>query len=144
MALANELNADGIPVLLTIQVDSIMKRGENDEVIPSNVAQPVNYYQSEGFLHGRSVIRAADPARTRVIGNFRFDYAGGSIECENAYPWWYRMFMKPHIEIECDPQVWRQVEALIRAKLPPPVRGIAISGGKTAPMALPTHSSVQQ
>jgi hypothetical protein len=28
--------------------------------------------------------------------------------------------MKPHIEIESDPRVWRQVERLIRSKLPAP------------------------
>jgi hypothetical protein len=29
--------------------------------------------------------------------------------------------MKPHIEIEADPGVWRQVENLIRSKLRPTV-----------------------
>jgi len=28
------------------------------------------------------------------------------------------MFMSSHIKIECDPSVWKQVESLIRAKLP--------------------------
>jgi hypothetical protein len=28
--------------------------------------------------------------------------------------------MQPHIEIECDPKVWQQVESLIRTTLPPP------------------------
>ncbi|MGA7921538.1 MAG: hypothetical protein WCA38_17900 [Candidatus Acidiferrales bacterium] len=121
VTLANQLNVDGIPVLLTIQVDSITKRGENDGVIPSNVAQAVNYYQTNGLVHGRTTIRAEDPMRTQVIGNFRFDYAGSPPVCELGYPWWDRMFMKPHIAIECDPDVWRQVEALIRAKLPKPL-----------------------
>jgi hypothetical protein len=26
--------------------------------------------------------------------------------------------MKPHIQIECDPKVWSQVEALIQSRLP--------------------------
>jgi hypothetical protein len=30
-----------------------------------------------------------------------------------------RHFAKPHAEIECDPNVWGKVEALIRSKLPP-------------------------
>jgi hypothetical protein len=113
-------HSDGIAVLLTIQVDSVMKRGEDDSLIPPNVAQAANYYQTDGRLHGRSEIRAADPARTQVIGNFRFVYGKKPIACEAAYPWWDRLVMQPHIEIECDPKVWQQVESLIRTTLPPP------------------------
>jgi hypothetical protein len=120
VALANALNRDGIAVLLTIQVDSVMKRGEDDSLIPPNVAQAANYYQTDGRLHGRSEIRAADPARTHVIGNFRSVYGKKPIACEAAYPWWDRLVMQPHIEIECDPKVWQQVESLIRTTLPPP------------------------
>jgi hypothetical protein len=144
VTLANQLNSEGIPVLLTVQVDSITKRGENDAVIPPNVAQAANYYQSNGWLHGRSAIRAADPSRTRVIGNFRFDYSGESLECEAAYPWWDRMFMKPHIEIECDPDVWRQVEALIRAKLPPSEHLAAAGQNADAKDAASAKSFVHQ
>jgi hypothetical protein len=124
VALANQLNRDGVPVLLTIQVDSVAKSGEDDSVIPANVAQAVNFYQSDGLLHGRPAIRAADPERTRILGNFRQDYAAKPIRCD-AYPWWDRVFMKSHIEIECDPRVWKQVESLIRSKLPPPARSTA-------------------
>ena len=73
VTLANQLNRDGIPVLLTIQVDSVEKSGEDDSVIPPNVAQAVNFYQSDGLLHGRPAIRAADPAHTQILGNFRQD-----------------------------------------------------------------------
>jgi hypothetical protein len=121
VALASQLNRDGIPVLLTIQVDSVAKGGEDDSVIPANVAQAVNFYQSDGLLHGRPAIRAADPARTQILGNFRQDYAAKPIRCD-AYPWWDRFLMKSHVEIECDPRVWKQVESLIRSKLPPPTR----------------------
>src|SRR5580658_2340594 len=54
VALANQLNRDGVPVLLTIQVDSVAKSGEDDSVIPANVAQAINFYQSDGLLHGRT------------------------------------------------------------------------------------------
>lgn len=127
VALANQLNRDGIPVLLTIQVDSVEKSGEDDAVIPPNVAQAVNFYQSDGLLHGRPAIRAADPARTKILGNFRQDYAAKPIRCQ-SYPWWDRIFMKSHVEIECDPRVWKQVESLIRSKLPPPARTATESG----------------
>ncbi len=114
--LARRLEKDGIPVLLTIQVDSVSKRGENDAVIPANVSQAVNFYQLDGVLHGQPQIRAADPARTRILGNFRSDYKTKPLTC-GQYPWWDRLFMKPHIQIECDPAVWSQVESLIRSNL---------------------------
>ncbi len=114
--LARQLGKEGIPVLLTIQVDSVSKIGENDSTIPPNVAQAVNFYQLDGFLHGQPKIHAADPARTRILGNFRSDYKSKPFAC-GQYPWWDRAFMKPHIQIECDPAVWTQVESLIRSNL---------------------------
>lgn len=118
VALARELGTQKIPVLLTIQVDSVAKMGQDDAVIPANVAEAANFYQAEGFLHGESGIRAADAKSTRILGNFRFSYGDKTLKCEN-YPWYDRVFMKYHTEIECDPAVWKQVESLIRSKLPP-------------------------
>jgi hypothetical protein len=115
--LARELEREGIPVLLTVQVDSVPKPGENDKVIPANVAEAANFYQLNGFLHGEPQIRAADPTRTHIIGNFRFEYKGNAIECRQ-YPWYDRVFMKAHTQIECDPKVWAQVESLIHSRLP--------------------------
>ena len=115
---ARELKNDGIPVLLTIQVDSISKFHQDDAVIPANVAQAANFYQPDGFVHGQAAIRAADPARTKIIGNFRFEYKASPYAC-NEYPWYDRILVKPHTQIECDPNVWKQAEALIRADLPP-------------------------
>jgi hypothetical protein len=114
---ARALEADGVPVLLTIQVDSVSKRGEDDRLIPANVAQAINLYQLNGFLHGRSQIFAADPLRTKILGNFRFEYKTKSANCA-GYPWFARTFMRPHIEIESDPNVWSRVESLIRSKVP--------------------------
>jgi hypothetical protein len=114
--LARQLEKDGIPVVLTIQVDSVSKRGENDAVIPANVSQAVNFYQLDGMLHGQAQIRAANPEHTRILGNFRSDYKTKPLTC-GQYPWWDRIFMKSHIQIECDPAVWNQVESLIRSNL---------------------------
>jgi hypothetical protein len=114
--LARQLQKDGIPVILTIQVDSVSKMGENDALIPANVSQAANFYQLDGFLHGQPEIRAADPARTRILGNFRSDYKTKPFSC-GQYPWYDRTFMKAHIQIECDPDVWKQVESLIRSNL---------------------------
>ncbi|HXW90306.1 MAG TPA: hypothetical protein VEK33_07145 [Terriglobales bacterium] len=114
--LARELERDGIPVSLTILVDSVRRSGEDDSVIPANVAEAVNFYQSKGIIHGRSKIMAADPARTAVLGNFRFEYEKVPAEC-HAYPWYARLFLKGHLSIECDPRVWSLVETLIEDRL---------------------------
>src|ERR1700690_379145 len=117
VAPARQLEKDGVPGLLTVQVDSVSKIGENDEVIPANVAQAVNFYQLNGLVHGRPKIRSADTARTQIIGNFQYDYAKNPVSCPN-YPWFARLFENPHIEIECDPALLDHIEALIRSKLP--------------------------
>ncbi len=113
ITLARALGKDGIPVLLTIQVDSVKKFGENDRLIPANVAQAVNFFQLNGFLHGRRRIQASDRLRTQILGNFQFDYKTQPVNCD-GYPWYAQLFMKPHIEIESDPRVWNQIESLIR------------------------------
>lgn len=116
ITLARALGKDGIPVLLTIQVDSVKKFGENDRLIPANVAQAVNFFQLNGFLHGRRQIQASDRERTQILGNFQFDYKTQPVNCA-GFPWYAQLFMKPHIEIESDPRVWNQVESLIRSKI---------------------------
>ena len=124
VALARELEKDEIPVLLTIQVDSISKSNQNDRMIPANVSQAANFYQPNGLLRGRPEIRPTDAARTQIIGNFRFDYKVLPVSCP-LYPWFDRLFMKSHVEIECDPRVWNQIESLIRAKLPSPTGSVS-------------------
>jgi hypothetical protein len=121
VTLARELEKEDIPVLLTIQVDSVTKIGQNDAAIPANVAEAVNFYQQNGLLHGRPEIHAANVRRTQIIGNFRFDYKANPISCDK-YPWYDRIFVRAHTEIECDPNVWNQVESMIRSKLPPAIR----------------------
>jgi hypothetical protein len=116
--LARELGKDGIPVLLTIQIDSITKPGQQDSVIPFNVVSAVNFYQVHGLLHGSTAIRAADPARTKIIGNFRMTYKAHQVRC-NEYPWYSRLFTGPHIAIESDPRVWNHIGSLVDAELAP-------------------------
>jgi hypothetical protein len=114
--LARSLQKESVPVLLTIQVDSVWKPGADDKLIPSNVAQAINFYQLDGLLHGQRQIVAADPLHTQILGNFQLDYKTNHVNCD-GYPWFARTFMRPHIEIESDPRVWNQIESLIRAKL---------------------------
>jgi hypothetical protein len=118
VTLAKELDKEHIPVLLTIQVDSVAKIRQNDAIIPGNVGEAVNFYQSNGLIRGQPKIRAADEKRTHILGNYRFDYKSKNIECKK-YPWFLRVFAKYHTRIECDTAVWSQVESLIRSKLPP-------------------------
>ena len=117
VTVARELGKDGIPVLLTVQIDSIAKFYQNDAIIPVNVAQAANFYQPDGFVHGQPAIRAADSTHTKIIGNFKFEYQANAYAC-NEYPWYDRIFVKAHTQIECDPEVWKQAEALIRSDLP--------------------------
>jgi hypothetical protein len=116
VTLARALEQRGIPVLLTIQVDSIAKPGQENSTIPANVENAVNFYQSRGLLHGRSEILARDPARTNIIGNFEMTYKDHPVDCKD-FPWYARMFTKPHIEIENDPRVWTQAASLIDLEL---------------------------
>jgi pimeloyl-ACP methyl ester carboxylesterase len=113
---ARELGKHGIPVQLTVQMDSIAKLGRDDSSIPSNVANAINFYQSRGPLHGLTEIVAADPAQTTIIGNLHMSYKGHRINCAN-YPWYARTFNKPHHEIENDPRVWDLAASLIDSEI---------------------------
>jgi len=115
--LARQLQRDQVPITLTVQVDSIRKHGEDDSIIPANVLEAINFYQTRGLVHGRAAIAAADPSRTTILGNLRFDYRQEPAECR-VYPWYDRLLFKGHTSIECDPQVWSQVESYIAARLP--------------------------
>jgi hypothetical protein len=117
--LARELKERGIPVMLTVQIDSVAKMGQDDEVAPANVAQAVNFYQPHGIIHGCQAIRAEDASRTEVIGNFRFDYEKHPVPVRGA-SWFAKTFLRPHVSIENDPAVWSRIETLIRSKLPAP------------------------
>ena len=116
VTLAHDLGRLGIPVSLTIQVDSVHKPGHDDRVIPPNVRNAVNFYQTRGLIHGQSRIRASDPERTNIIGNFRRTYQNRQIVCDN-YPWLARHLNKPHHEIENDPLVWEQIASMIDSEL---------------------------
>lgn len=113
---ARELEKQGIPVQLTIQMDSIAKPGRDDSKIPSNVANAINFYQSRGPLQGLTEIVATDPAQTTIIGNLQMTYKGRRINCAN-YPWYARTLNKPHHEIENDPRVWDLAATLIDSEV---------------------------
>jgi len=60
IALSRKLERKGSPVTLTIQVDSVAKPFQNDRVVPPNVFEAANFYQTRGPIHGRSRITSAD------------------------------------------------------------------------------------
>ena len=125
LAFARELERREIPVALTIQIDSVKKWHQNDHTVPSNVEKAVNFYQTRGFTPGQKLIVPADPARTKILGNYRMTYQDHQIRCDN-YKWLSRAFNKAHHQIENDPHVWDQIGLLIDSELtdartePPP------------------------
>lgn len=105
-------------MLLTVQVDAIPKAFENVSVIPSNVLEAANFYQTHGIFQGVKAIRAEDPSKTRIIENDRLDYTHSTLLCTN-YPWWDRHLLKSHTQIECDPALWSKVSSLITSAIAP-------------------------
>ena len=134
VAVARRLQHDGIPVQLLAEVDGVPKRQQDDSIVPSNVAQAINFYQDEGLLHGRATIHAANPRVTHILGNVHLSYKHHDVAC-TRYPWFARTFMHRHIEIENDPRVWNQIEALILSNLP------SQSQPKKDPATTPTAST---
>ena len=110
--LSRKLERAGIPVTLTIQIDSVAKPFQNDWLIPANVLQAVNFYQTRGLIHGRRKIVPADPAHTTILGNFSWEYKGEPAECY-GFSWRGRLLSKGHTQIECDHKIWLQVRALV-------------------------------
>ncbi|HET6891729.1 MAG TPA: hypothetical protein VFH31_11550 [Pyrinomonadaceae bacterium] len=108
--LARQLEEMGVPVLLTIQVDSV---GRGDKTIPSNVARAANLFQRNGLIiKGEREIRPEDPGKTTIIGNFKFDYNKKKINLSEV-SWLKRLFHTAHTKMDHDPEVWSLVEKLI-------------------------------
>jgi hypothetical protein len=116
ITLADDLERRGIPILLTIQVDSVNKGWGHDCVIPANVARATDFYQTRGLLHGCRAIHAEDSRRTKITGSYEFEYTEQPIGCR-SYSWFNRHFFITHNAIGCDARVWSQVEDEIQAQL---------------------------
>lgn len=112
---ARILDGRDVPVHLTIQIDSV---GAGDDDIPPNVSYAANLYQDEGVvIAGQHPIRAVDPARTRILKEWEFDYdrpPGSRIEVDDL-PWHKRFLRADHARMDRDPRVWRTVERLVSA-----------------------------
>jgi hypothetical protein len=77
------------------------------------VRRAVNFYQKELLtFRGEDSIQAVDPARTKILGNFRFRYP-----LLGLYPApelsWRRVLGGGHARMEADPLLWAQIQALL-------------------------------
>jgi pimeloyl-ACP methyl ester carboxylesterase len=131
--LARDLRRQGVPVLLTVQVDSVAKAWQNDSVIPDNVSEAVNFYQPHGILHGRAQITAADPAKTQILGNYLTDYKKQPVPCPQA-SWLHHVFTAGHMQIECDPTMWSRIEDMVKQRL-----SLAEASAASASAAVPAQ-----
>jgi hypothetical protein len=113
--LAHDLERQQIPVLLTVQVDSVRKLWQNDGVIPANVAEAVNFYQTHGLIHGRRQITAADAERTLILGNYEKDYRKTPVDCGGKS--WFDHLTPSHAQSDCDPQLWSKIVELVQQRL---------------------------
>jgi hypothetical protein len=110
IATARDLEELGIHVLLTVQVDSV---GFHDQVIPPNVLAAANFYQHDPLtIQGRRNIRAADPGKTRILGNFGASYPLHPSR-DTDMSWVRRTFGGSHAKMERDPKIWNQVGQFI-------------------------------
>jgi hypothetical protein len=114
--LARLLGRRDIPVLLTIQVDSIEKAGHDDSRIPRGVRKAINFFQTRGFVQGRRAIRAEDPERTTILGNIELSYQGSQVKSDHC-SWFARTFSRTHCQIENDTRVWDQITSLVESEL---------------------------
>ena len=114
LELARRLNGLRIPVRLTIQIDSV---GSNDGLVPPNVRRAANLYQRDGrFIRGEAPIRAADPARTEILGDWRYDYSDSDIDL-SGLAWFKRLFQTVHLRMGNDPAMWAVVQQLLSLHL---------------------------
>ncbi len=114
--LARDLDRQDIPVLLTVQVDSVAKLWQDDSAIPDNVAEAVNFYQPHGLIHGQRLITPVDPIKTEILGNILIDYRKHPVEC-TGISWFDRYITPSHAESQCDPRLWSHIEEMLRQRL---------------------------
>ena len=73
---------------------------------------PIYARQDLTFVRGERTIRAEDPSKTAILGNFRFAYQNRHIDL-SAVPWYKLACRVAHSKMNADPQVWGLVEELI-------------------------------
>ncbi|MBI1739184.1 MAG: hypothetical protein HYR58_08045 [Acidobacteria bacterium] len=113
--LCKELKPLGVPVLLAVQIDSV---GVDDAEVPSNVRRAANFFQRDDyfFIRGERELRAEDAARTKILGNYKYNYRGKKVDLSDGR-WYQKIFRNAHVKIEQDPDVWAKVAELILAEI---------------------------
>ena len=112
--LSRDLQRFDIPVLLTVQVDSV---GFSDHLIPSNVLRAANLFQrNDLFFRGEDEIHPENPEATRIIANTKFDYHDKDVDL-SGLPLHIRLFSTGHNKMDADPEVWATVEKMILAEI---------------------------
>ncbi|MGD8437686.1 MAG: hypothetical protein PVJ70_08575 [Syntrophobacterales bacterium] len=113
---SRELKKMGVPILLTVQIDSV-DLIYGDHIIPSNVKRAANLFQNDGWLlRGEDKIEPENPDKTEIIANIRFDYRTKNIDM-SSLSWERRLFSLPHTKMDADPEVWARVEQMILSEL---------------------------
>jgi hypothetical protein len=114
--ISHELKRMGVPILLTVQIDSVALVYD-DHIIPSNVKRAANLFQNDGWiLQGQDKIEPEDPNKTKVIANIRFDYRDKNVDMSSS-SWERRLFSTPHAKMDADPEVWATVEQMILSEI---------------------------
>jgi hypothetical protein len=115
---SKDLKPLGVPVLLSIQIDSV---GRDDQFVPPNVRRAVNFYQQDDRfgIRGEPELFADDPQKTELLGNHRYDYRHKVVDLSDGR-WYQRWFKNAHVKMEQDPDLWAAVEKLIVAELERP------------------------
>ena len=114
--ISHELKRMGVPILLTVQIDSVGLVYE-DHIIPSNVKRAANLFQNDGWiLQGEHKIEPEDPNKTKVLANIRFDYRDKNVDM-SSLSWERRLFSTPHAKMDADPEVWATVEQMILSEI---------------------------
>jgi hypothetical protein len=113
---SRELKRMGVPILLTVQIDSV-DLVYDDHLIPSNVKRAANLFQNNGWiLRGEDRIEPENPDKTKIIANIRFDYQGKKVDMSRL-SWERKFFSLPHTKMDADPEVWAAVEQMILSEI---------------------------
>ena len=113
---SRELKRMGVPILLTVQIDSV-DLVYDDHLIPSNVKRAANLFQNVGWiLRGEDKIEPENPDKTKIIANIRFDYRNKNIDI-SSLSWERKLFSLPHTKMDADLEVWATVEQMILSEI---------------------------
>lgn len=115
--LARRLNEWGVPVRLAVVVDAY---GKDTYLVPPNVREAANIFQRDHFfIKGAPEIRAADPARTRILFNRKVSYKDRKFPM-TEHSGIERFFMDEHAMVEYDRGLWDEVVRLITGAIAGP------------------------